>query len=58
MAHYTDWLPAAREGQLEMCRNWIRILNAEQRQSWDIPAGKFEALGTAYGNAQGLFQKA
>ncbi|MDR1930476.1 MAG: hypothetical protein LBQ44_07595 [Treponema sp.] len=31
MPHYAEWLPSTRTGQLEMCRNWIGILTAEQR---------------------------
>jgi hypothetical protein len=58
MPHYNEWLPSTRAGQLEMCRNWIGILTAEQRTAWGIPADKFNALGTAYSNALVLFQKA
>jgi hypothetical protein len=47
MPHYAEWLPSTRTGQLEMCRNWIGILTAEQRTAWGIPADKFNALGAA-----------
>jgi hypothetical protein len=41
-----------------MCRDWIRILTAEQRTAWGIPADRFSALGIAYSEAKVLFEKA
>jgi hypothetical protein len=41
-----------------MCRNWITVMDAETRTAWGIPADEFTALGTLYGTAQTVLQKA
>jgi hypothetical protein len=41
-----------------MCRGWIGIMTTEVRTAWGIPADQFAALGTLFGAAQTLLQKA
>ncbi|GHU48303.1 hypothetical protein FACS1894200_05080 [Spirochaetia bacterium] len=36
MAHYFDWLPTTREGQLAMAKNWLAVL-AIKLVDWGIP---------------------
>jgi hypothetical protein len=45
-------------GQLEMCRNWIKVMDADTRAAWGIPTDKFTALGTVYSAAKVLYEKA
>jgi hypothetical protein len=59
MAYYPNWMPSSRTEILTMCRNWINIMStAEVRTAWGIPADQFQELGTLYGAAQALLQKA
>jgi hypothetical protein len=41
-----------------MGRNWIAYLIADRRTAWGIPAAEFTELGTLFGAAQTLLQKA
>jgi hypothetical protein len=41
-----------------MCLNWINYMTTERRTAWGIPAADFTELGTLYGAAQALLQKA
>ncbi|GHU46925.1 hypothetical protein FACS1894200_01480 [Spirochaetia bacterium] len=36
MAHYFDWLPTTRKGQLTMAKNWLAVL-AIKLAAWNIP---------------------
>jgi hypothetical protein len=58
MAKSNDWLPAIRTVILAMCRNWIAYMTADVRTAWDVPADQFTVLGTLFGNAEALLQKA
>jgi hypothetical protein len=58
MSQKTDWMPGRRADQLVMCRNWIGIMTAEVRTAWGIPQDQFLELGTLFGAAQTLLQKA
>ena len=64
MAHYTDWLPVGRDGQLVMAKNRVTILPGKAA-AWNIPvteiteltaltdAAKNEATRTPVATAQG-----
>ncbi|MDR2094542.1 MAG: hypothetical protein LBP76_03370 [Treponema sp.] len=54
----SDWMPGRRADQIVMCRNWIDIMTPEVQTAWGIPAPEFTELGTLFGSAQGLLQKA
>jgi hypothetical protein len=54
----SDWLPGRRADKIDMVRNWINIMDADTRTAWGIPAAQFQELGTLYGTAQTLLQKA
>jgi hypothetical protein len=54
----SDWMPGRRPDQIVMCRNWIGIMTTEVRTAWGIPAAEFTELGTLFGTAQVLLQKA
>jgi hypothetical protein len=58
MAHFEDWLSGTRTGILNMCREWIGYLTPERRTAWGILAEYFIELGTLFGTAQALLQKA
>jgi hypothetical protein len=58
MAKSSDWLPSARAAILNMCRVWIAYMTVEIRAAWGIPAADFAELGTLYGTARTLLQKA
>ncbi|MFP3091275.1 hypothetical protein LQZ21_13215 [Treponema sp. TIM-1] len=58
MAKSSDWMPGPRTEILAMYHNWISYLTAELRTAWGIPPDQFTELGTLYGNAEALLQKA
>jgi hypothetical protein len=58
MAYNDDWMPGPRSEMLAMCRNWINYMTAERRTAWGVPAAEFTELGTLFGAAQTLLQKA
>jgi hypothetical protein len=58
MAKRTDWLPGTRTGQLDMCRNWLDIMDADTRAAWSIPAPRFQELEDLFEAAQAILQKA
>jgi hypothetical protein len=58
MAYNDDWLPGARAAVLNMCRVWLIYLTLERQTAWGILAADYAALGTLFGAAQALLQKA
>jgi hypothetical protein len=55
----SDWLPGRRAAILAMCRNWISMMaTPETRTRWGVPTDRFQRLGTLFGTAQALLQKA
>jgi hypothetical protein len=58
MATGKSWLAADRQGQLAMCQNWIKVMDAATRAAWGIPTDNFTVLGTVYSAAKVLFEKA
>jgi hypothetical protein len=50
MSQRTDWLPANREGQLAMARDWINILSGKA-PPWGVPVADGAELQTLAANA-------
>ncbi|MDR1574937.1 MAG: TAXI family TRAP transporter solute-binding subunit [Treponema sp.] len=50
MAHYTDWLPTTRDGQLAMAKDWHSV--AGTAAAWGIPAAVLTDLGTRIQTAE------
>ena len=44
MAHYTDWLPTTRQGQLSMANDWKAEM-AANASAWNIPAAVITEFG-------------
>jgi hypothetical protein len=53
-----DWMPASRDDQIAMCRNWISYLTSERRTAWNIPTPDFTELGLLFDAARTILQKA
>jgi hypothetical protein len=58
MADHDDWMPGPRSDILSMCGNWITYMTSDRRTAWGVPAAQFSELGTLFGAAQELLQKA
>jgi hypothetical protein len=43
MAQYSDWLPGSRADQIEMAKNWIKILTASPEE-WNFPPAELTRL--------------
>jgi hypothetical protein len=44
MAHYTDWLPTTRDGQLAMAKDWVSVAGTNAHL-WSIPLTAVQELG-------------
>jgi hypothetical protein len=44
MAHYTDWLPTTRDGQLAIAKDWVSVAGTNAHL-WDIPLTAVQELG-------------
>ncbi|MDR2375483.1 MAG: hypothetical protein LBD96_03490 [Treponema sp.] len=44
MAHYTDWLPTTRDGQLAMAKDWVSVTGTNAHL-WGIPLTAVQELG-------------
>ena len=51
MAHYTDWLPTTREGQLTMAKDWKAVMTANAA-ACNIPAAVITELDTCIQEAE------
>lgn len=62
MAKRTDWLPSARQGQLDMAQQWLRVLPEQVKDEkgemtprwklWGIPEDVFLEFGAVFADAQ------
>jgi hypothetical protein len=43
MAHYGDWMPTTREGQLAMAKTWSRVLK-EKGARWGVTPADISEL--------------
>ncbi|MDR2448027.1 MAG: hypothetical protein LBD58_12195 [Treponema sp.] len=50
MAHYTDWLPTTRDGQLAMAKNWVSVTGTNAHL-WNIPPAAVQELSDLAGAA-------
>jgi hypothetical protein len=44
MAHYTDWFPTTRDGQLAMAKDWVTVTGTNAHL-WGIPLTAVQELG-------------
>ncbi|GHV91633.1 hypothetical protein AGMMS50268_21360 [Spirochaetia bacterium] len=51
MAHYTDWLPADRTGQIAMSKDWQPVMN-NNKTPWNIPETAVQELVTLTNGAE------
>jgi hypothetical protein len=57
MAMNHDWFPGTREGQLNMAKVWISVIQS-RGSGWGIPAAVLADLAAAYTEAQLILQTA
>lgn len=68
MAHKKEFLPPARQGQLDMAQQWLRVLpeqvkdekgvDTQKWKLWGIPEPVFLAFGEAFAKAQAALAEA
>ena len=57
MAHYSDWLPAARDAILAMAKAWLLIITTKL-QAWGIPESVFQNFSTLTAKAESNLEMA